>query len=382
MKYMKNYELIATTTFGLEAVVKRELIDLGFEVTRTENGKVTFLGDESGIIKANLYLRCADRVLLKVTEFKALTFDELFEKTKQIDWSYYIPKNGKFPVDGQSVKSQLASISDSQAIVKKAIVESLKNVYHQEWFSEDGAIFGIKVSILNDIATLTIDTSGVALHKRGYRINAVTAPLKETLAAALVLLSFWNKDRILIDPFTGSGTIPIEAAMIAKNIPPGLNRDFACKYWPIIPEELWRETKNEAYLKIDQDVKLNIKAFDISQENISAAIENADEAGVLENIKFEKMDFYEYLPEEDYSIMITNPPYGERLADTKEADKLYSIMGIKLSKLKTWSMYVITSDQFFEKKFQRKANRRRILFNGRIKTTYYQFHGQQPKKQG
>jgi len=378
---MKKYEMIATTTFGLEAIVKRELLGLGFEVTETENGKVTFLADVKGIVKANLWLRCADRVLLKVAEFKAITFDELFDKTSAIAWSEFIPKNGRFPVDGQSVKSTLFSISDSQAIVKKAIVENLKKKYNIAWFPENGPVFNVKVSILKDIATLTIDTSGVALHKRGYRQSAVIAPLKETLAAALVMLSFWNKDRILIDPFCGSGTIVIEAAMIARNIAPGLARDFAYKTWPLIDEEIWKEVTREAYSAIDHEAEINIFAYDILQENINAAIENADDAGVLDCITFEQKDFVDLMPEEDYSIMITNPPYGERLSEKEEVNQLYHLMGEKLSKLKTWSSYVITLEKNFEKIFGKKADRRRKLYNGRIETIYYQFYGSNPKKE-
>ncbi|MDD3712202.1 MAG: class I SAM-dependent RNA methyltransferase [Candidatus Izemoplasmatales bacterium] len=378
---MKIYELIATTTFGLEAIVKRELMDLGFEITETENGKVTFKSDVRGIAKANLWLRCADRVLLKVAQFKAITFDELFEKTKKIDWSEFIPKNGRFPVDGQSVKSTLFSISDSQAIVKKAIVENLKTKYKIEWFPEDGPVFNVKVSLLKDIATLTIDTSGNALHKRGYRQNAVIAPLKETLAAALVKLSFWNKDRVLIDPFCGSGTIAIEAALIGKNIAPGLYREFASMQWPLIESEIWNAAKREALTMIDNTSNIEIYGYDNVQENIDASIANADEAGVLDCIKFELQDFYDLNLKDDYSVIITNPPYGERLSELEEVKNLYKVFGQKLSKLETLSIYVITSDMEFEKIFGRIADRRRKLYNGRIETVYYQFHGKNPKKE-
>jgi putative N6-adenine-specific DNA methylase len=378
---MKIYELIATTTFGLEAIVKRELVDLGFEIIETENGKVTFKSDIRGIVKANLWLRCADRVLLKVAQFKAITFDELFEKTKKIDWSEFIPKNGRFPVDGQSVKSTLFSISDSQAIVKKAIVENLKTKYKLEWFPEDGPVFNVKVSLLKDIATLTIDTSGNALHKRGYRQNAVIAPLKETLAAALVKLSFWNKDRVLIDPFCGSGTIAIEAALIGKNIAPGLYREFASMSWPLIENEIWKEATREALTMIDNTSSIEIFGYDNVQENIDASIANAEEAGVLDCIKFELKDFYDLNLTDDYSVIITNPPYGERLSELEEVKNLYKVFGQKLSKLETLSIYVITSDMEFEKIFGRIADRRRKLYNGRIETVYYQFHGKNPKKE-
>lgn len=376
---MKKYEMIATTTFGLEAIVKRELMALDFEVTAVENGKVTFLADEAGIVKANLWLRCADRVLLKMAEFKAVTFDELFDQTKNLNWSDFLPKNAKFPVDGQSVKSTLFSISDSQAIVKKAIVENLKEKYKLDWFPENGPVFNVKVSILKDTATLTIDTSGVALHKRGYRQSAVTAPLKETLAAALVMLSFWNKDRVLIDPFCGSGTIPIEAAMIARNIAPGLARDFACKSWPLISEETWKSVTREAYQAIDHSLKLEIFAYDISEENIEAARENAEEAGVGDTIHFETKAFAKLNFLDNYAIVITNPPYGERLSEKDEVDKLYMNMGIKLNPRETLSVYVITSEEDFEKIYNRKADRKRKLYNGRIKVIYFQFYGPRPE---
>ncbi len=261
---MENIELIATATFGLEAVVKRELIALGFTVTKTENGKVTFLSDVAGIAKANLWLRTAVRVLLKVGEFKAFTFDELFDKTNALDWTKYIPVDGKFTVNGKSVKSKLFSISDCQRIVKKSIVENMKKKYKVDWLQETGADYTVLVSLLKDVATLTIDTSGTALHKRGYRVESVMAPIKETLAAGMVLLSYWSKDRILYDVFCGSGTIPIEAALIGRNIAPGLYRDFASKHWPIIGESIWKDEIKEALKAINQEIKLDIYASDIS----------------------------------------------------------------------------------------------------------------------
>ncbi|MBI9009707.1 MAG: class I SAM-dependent RNA methyltransferase [Tenericutes bacterium] len=377
---MKIFELIATTTFGLEAIVKRELIELGFEVKKTENGKVTFLSDAQGIAKANIWLRCADRVLLKVGEFKAMTFDELFNKNKNLDWSFFIPKDGKFNVNGKSVKSTLFSISDCQAIVKKSIAENLKEAYNVDWCPETGADYTVLVSVLKDIATLTIDTSGVALHKRGYRINAVTAPLKETLAAALVKLSFWNKDRVLYDTFCGSGTIPIEAAMIGRNIAPGITRDFSSKQWGIIPEAMWKEEVREAYKAIDLDSKIEIIAVDNDKESIEAARENADEAGVADCITFIHNDFKNIKYDNNYGVLISNPPYGERLSEKDEVTELYKEMGIVFNKLDTWSIYVITSYIGFEDVFNRKADRLRKLYNGRIETKYYQFYGTRPPK--
>ena len=316
------YELIATTTFGIEAVCKRELESLGFKVLKTENGKVTFLGDESGIARANLWLRTADRILLKVSEFKAVTFNELFDQVKAIDWDQYIPKDGEFVVNGKSVKSKLFSISDCQRLTKKAIVDKLMWKYKTDELTEDGEKFTILVALLKDIVTLTIDTSGDALHKRGYRIKTVEAPLKETLAATLVLLSFYNKDRILYDVFCGSGTIPIEAALIARNIAPGLNRDFASKHWSFISKDIWKEETRKAYQAIDFDSEITIFASDISDYNLKCAMENAEEAGVDDCITFSVSDFKNLELEDNFGILISNPPYGERLGDDPEVEKL------------------------------------------------------------
>ena len=375
---MENYELIATTTFGIEGVVKRELINLGYKIIKTENGKVTFLSDKTGIAKANLWLRSADRVLLKVGEFKAVTFDELFDKTKELNWDEFIPVDGKFTVNGKSVKSKLFSISDCQAIVKKSIVENLKKKHNVSWFPETGAIYTVLISILKDVATLTIDTSGVALHKRGYRIKTVEAPLKETLAATLIMLSYWNKDRILYDVFCGSGTIPIEAALIARNIAPGLSRDFASKHWPLIGEQIWKEETKKAYLAINHDTEIKIHASDISKKNLEAAIENAEEAGVDDCITFSNSDFRDINYKDDYGVIISNPPYGERLSEEQHVKKLYRDMGNIFNKLDTWSKYFFTSYDGFEEMYQKKADRQRKLYNGRIEARYYQYYGPRP----
>jgi len=372
---MGKYELIATSTFGIEAVVKRELIGLGFEVTKTENGKVTFLSDEAGIAKANLWLRSADRVLLKVGEFTAVTFDELFDQTNALDWDKIIPIDGKFTVNGKSVKSKLFSISDCQRIVKKSIAKNLQKAYNLDWLEETGAEYTVLISMLKDVATLTIDTSGTALHKRGYRVESVLAPIKETLAAAMILLSYWNKDRVLYDVFCGSGTIPIEAALIGKNIAPGLYRDFVSKEWEFIGKDVWKEETKNALLAIDQDVELKIVATDISQKAIDAAKANAEEAGVLDDITFVKQDFKFVNYAEDYGIIISNPPYGERIGEDLEIKKLYKDMGFRFSKLTTWSKYIITSFENFEDVYRHKADRQRKLYNGKIETRYYQYYG-------
>ncbi len=376
---MEQIELIATSTFGLESVVKRELQDLGYENTTVENGKVTFKGDEFSIPKANLWLRCADRVLLKMGEFKALSFEELFEKTKALPWEDWITKDGEFIVKGKSVKSKLYSVPDCQSIVKKAVVEKLKTKYNTEWFKETGPKFTIQVSILKDIATLTIDTSGEGLHKRGYRETAVKAPLKETLAAAMIKLSYWNKDRVLLDPFAGSGTIPIEAAMIGKNIAPGLNRSFASEEWPKIGKNLWKEAKVEALKAIKQNVELKIYASDINKGAIDVAKNNAFEAGVDDCIKFNVRGLKPIGLKDRFGVIICNPPYGERLGEKKEVEKLYRNMGKYFEELRTWSKYFITSNKNFEHIYGKKASRKRKLYNGRIEVNYYQYYGPRPK---
>jgi putative N6-adenine-specific DNA methylase len=377
---MADIELIATSTFGLEAVVKKELLNLGYSDLAVDNGKVTFKATEKDIPIANLWLRTADRVLLKMGEFKATSFEELFEKTKALPWDEWITEDGEFTVNGKSVDSKLYSISDCQAIVKKAVVEKLKTKYKTEWFKETGPKFTIEVSLLKDIATLTIDTSGQGLHKRGYRTRSVEAPLKETLAAGLVLLSYWNKDRLLVDPFCGSGTIPIEAAMIGKNIAPGLNRNFASEEWPRVKKEYWREARRQAWDLMLKDVKLKIIGSDIDDEAIKIAKENAYNIGLEEDILFIRKNFRNFEFKDDYGVIICNPPYGERIGERKEVMNLYKDMGKVFGKLSTYSIYVLTSNEDFEKLYGKKADKRRKLYNGRIKVNYYQYYGPKPKK--
>ncbi len=377
---MADIELIATSTFGLEAVVKKELLNLGYSDLAVDNGKVTFKATEKDIPIANLWLRTADRVLLKMGEFKATSFEELFEKTKALPWDEWITEDGEFTVNGKSVDSKLYSISDCQAIVKKAVVEKLKTKYKTEWFKETGPKFTIEVSLLKDIATLTIDTSGQGLHKRGYRTRSVEAPLKETLAAGLVLLSYWNKDRLLVDPFCGSGTIPIEAAMIGKNIAPGLNRNFASEEWPRVKKEYWREARRQAWDLMLKDVKLKIIGSDIDDEAIKIAKENAYNIGLEEDILFIRKNFRNFEFKDDYGVIICNPPYGERIGERKEVVALYKDMGKVFGKLFTYSIYVLTSNEDFERLYGKKADKRRKLYNGRIKVNYYQYYGPKPKK--
>ena len=375
---MARVELIATTAFGLEAVCKRELLNLGFTDIKVENGKLTFVAEEKDIPRVNLWLRTADRVLLKMGEFKALTFDELFEQTKALPWDEWIPEDGNFIVEGKSQDSKLFSISDSQRIVEKAIVEKLKTRYHVDWFEKTGAKFGAEVSLLKDMATLTIDTSGEALHKRGYRDRAGDAPIKETLAAAMILLSYWNKDRQLLDPFCGSGTIPIEAAMIGRNIAPGLDRNFASEEWPRINKEFWAEARKKAFEAIDNDCKLNILGCDIDKRSMLRARDNAANLGLYEDIQFFMKDMRDVDLKNEYGVVITNPPYGERIGEKEEIEELYRDFGKKFRELDTWSIYIITSDENFEKHYGKKADRKRKLYNGRIKADYYQFYGPKP----
>lgn len=377
---MEKIDLIATTTFGLEAVTKRELMNLGYNDLKVENGKVEFRGSLKDIARTNIWLRTADRVLLKMGEFKALSFEELFQNTKALPWEEWIPEDGNFVIEGKSVDSKLFSISDCQRIVEKAIVEKLKTKYNVEWFKKTGAKYTVEVSLLKDIATLTIDTSGEGLHKRGYRDRAGDAPIKETLAAAMILLSYWNKDRVLLDPLCGSGTIPIEAAMIGKNIAPGLDRKFAAEMWEKIDKEYWSEVRKDAFSAIDNNVKLHILGCDIDKRSILRARDNAANLGLEDDIAFFMKDMRDVDLNDEYGVVITNPPYGERIGEKEEVTKLYIDLGKKFRELKTWSVYVITSDEDFEKKYGKKADKKRKLFNGRIKVDYYQYYGPRPPK--
>lgn len=376
----KKLELIATSTFGLEAVVKREVQALGYDEVKVSDGKITYTADKEGIVRSNLWLRTADRVLLKMGEFKATTFTELFEQTKALPWEEWIEEDGKFTVTGRSVKSTLFSTPDCQAIVKKAVVEKLKTKYQTEWFKETGAEYTIKVSLLKDIATLTIDTTGAGLHKRGYRAQAMEAPLKETIASALIQLSYWRNNRILLDPFCGSGTIPIEAALIGKNIAPGLNRRFASEAWACIPQELWKRARIAAFQAIRQDEKLKIHASDIDPQAIELAKENALEAGVDDCIEFSVRPVSQVKPGTEYGVVICNPPYGNRIGEKEELAEIYHTLGRNFRIRRTWSVYVLTAEEQFEALYGQKADRKRKLFNGNIRVDYYQFYGQRPPK--
>ena len=380
---MEMMELIAPCHCGLEAVLKREILDLGYEISHVEDGKVTFLGDAEAIAYANVFLRTAERILLKVGSIHAESFDELFEKTKQLPWEDYIPKDGKFWITkANSIKSKLFSPSDIQSIMKKAIVERLKTKYQISWFEESGQEYPIRVSFMKDEAVIGIDTSGVSLHKRGYRKMTAKAPITETLAAALILLTPWKKDRILVDPFCGSGTFPIEAAMIAADMAPGMNRTFLSEGWTnLIPKKCWYDAADEARERLNTSVEVDIQGYDIDAEVIRAARENAKLAGVDHMIHFQKRAVSELSHPKKYGFIITNPPYGERIEEKKNLPQLYREIGESFARLDSWSEYIITSYEDAEKYIGKKADKNRKIYNGMIKTYFYQFLGPKPPKQ-
>lgn len=379
---MNQFEFIAPCHFGMEAVLKREILDLGYTIVQVDDGRVTFAGDESAFCRANIFLRTAERVLLKVAKFRAETFEELFEGTKAIPWENYIPVDGKFWVaKATSIKSKLFSPSDIQSIMKKAMVERLKGVYKVDWFEETGNQYPIRVTFLKDEITIGIDTSGESLHRRGYRKLTSKAPITETLAAALILLSPWNKDRILVDPFCGSGTIPIEAAMIGANIAPGMNRSFISENWTdIIPKKNWYEAIEEANDVIIRDAEMNIQGYDIDGEIIKAARENARLAEVEQYIHFQQRAVKDLSNPKKYGFVITNPPYGERLEEKEQMPALYREIGKAFNNLDSWSYFVITSYEDAQKYIGRKADKNRKIYNGMLKTYLYQFMGPRPPK--
>ena len=379
---MNTYELIAPCHFGLEAVLKKEIYDLGYEILSVEDGKVTFEGDAEAICRANINLRTAERVLLKVGQFKAVTFTELFDETKALAWEEFIPPDAKFWVTkANSVNSKLFSSSDIQSIVKKAMVERLKEKYKISWFKEEGEAFPLRVTIIKDIVTLAIDTTGASLHKRGYRPEAGKAPISECLAAALIKLTPWNKDRILVDPFCGSGTFPIEAAMIAAGIAPGLNRDFTAEKWEnIIPRKMWYEAVTEANDMVKLNIETDIQGYDLDADVVKIARSNAQNAGVDKLIHFQQRDVTKLSHPKKYGFIITNPPYGERLEEKESLPAIYSALGRQFALLDSWSAYVITSYSDAEKYFGRKADKNRKIYNGMLKTYFYSFLGPKPPK--
>lgn len=379
---MSKIELVAPCHFGLEAVLKKEILDLGYEIVRVEDGRVTFAGDEDAICRANIFLRTAERILLKVGQLHVVTFDELFEGIKALPWENYIPSDGKFWVaKASSVKSKLFSPSDIQSIVKKAIVERLKGVYSLQWFSETGAEYPIRISFMKDEAVVCLDTTGLSLHKRGYRTMVSKAPIKETLAAALLMLTPWHKDRILVDPFCGSGTFPIEAAMMAANIAPGMNRSFTAEKWTnFVGRKYWYGAIDEANDLVDDQIETDIQGYDIDGDIIKAARQNAREAGVDHLIHFQQRPLSELSHPKKYGFIVSNPPYGERLEEKSHLPALYTEIGDRFRELDSWSMYLITSYEDAEKYIGKKADKNRKIYNGMLKTYYYQFLGPKPPK--
>lgn len=380
---MEKMEWIAPCHFGLESVLKREIQNLGYEITQVEDGRVTFRGGMDAACRANIFLRTAERILLKAGCFTAVTFEELFQKTKEIPWERYIPENGKFWVTkAASVKSRLFSPSDIQSIMKKAMVERMKSRYYTQWFTEDGASYPVRVFLMKDVVTVGIDTTGVSLHKRGYRPAAGKAPIAENLAAALIMLTPWKKERILVDPFCGSGTIPIEAAMMAANIAPGMNREFTAEQWTnLIDRKYWYEAIDEAYDQMDINIETDIQGYDIDGDVLKTARRNAADAGVDHLIHFQRREVSQLSHPGKYGFIITNPPYGERLEEKAALPKLYREFGESFRKLDTWSAYMITSYEDAERYFGRKADKNRKLYNGMLRTYFYQFTGPRPPKQ-
>lgn len=380
----KVYELYAPCHFGMEAVLKREIIDIGYEISRVEDGRVYFMGDDEAIARCNLWLRTTERVMIKIAQFRATTYEELFQGTRAIRWQDYIPQNGKFWVTkATSISSKLFSPSDIQSVMKKAMVEKLKTVYRTDWFPEDGASYPLRVTINKDIVTIGLDTTGDSLHKRGYRTNTVKAPITETLAAALIMLTPWNGERILVDPFCGSGTFAIEAAMIAANMAPGLNREFLSQTWEnIVSKKCWYDAIDEANELVDLEVDTDIQGYDIDAFAVKAARANAENAGVENLIYFQERSVDKLSHPKKYGFIITNPPYGERLEEKENLPAIYQSLGKRFKALDDWSMYLITAWEDTEKAIGRKADKNRKIYNGMMKTYFYQFLGPKPPKRG
>lgn len=377
---MRRFELIAPCHFGMEAVLKREIDDLGYDITEVADGRVTFYGDEEALCRANIFLRTAERILIKIGSFHAETFEELFQGTRELPWEDYIPEDGKFWVaKAASVKSKLFSPSDIQSIMKKAMVERLGKVYGIQWFQENGESFPIRVFLMKDEVTVGLDSTGESLHKRGYRKLTAKAPIAENLAAALIRLTPWNGSRILVDPFCGSGTFPIEAAMMAANMAPGMNRSFTAENWNhIVGKKNWYDTLDEARELVDLSVETDIQGYDADEAMVAIARENAKLAGVEKLIHFQRRDVAQLSHPKKYGFIITNPPYGERLQEKEEMPALYRTIGERFRALDSWSMYLITAYDRAEQDIGRKADKNRKIYNGMMKTYYYQFIGPKP----
>lgn len=379
---MKKYRIILPCHFGLEAVLKREVYDLGYDIDKVEDGRVSFIGDADAVCRANIFLRTAERVLICVGSFRAVTYDELFESVKACPWEEFLPENARFWVTkASSVNSRLFSPSDIQSIVKKAMVERMKQHYDVQWFEENGADYPVRVFLNKDEVTVCLDTTGESLHKRGYRTKAGKAPISETLAAALIMLTPWKKDRVLIDPFCGSGTFAIEAAMMAAGIAPGAGRNFTAEMWTnFIDRQLWYDAVNEAEEMADTNIDTCIEGYDIDPEVIKVAKENAVRAGVEKLVRFRVRDVAALESDREYGFIITNPPYGERLEEKETLPAIYSAFGRCFAKMPTWSAYLITSYEDTERYVGRKADKNRKIYNGMIKTFYYQFQGPKPPR--
>ncbi|EFU78004.1 THUMP domain-containing class I SAM-dependent RNA methyltransferase [Lachnoanaerobaculum saburreum] len=378
----KIFELYAPCHFGLEAVLKKEVIDIGYDITKVEDGRVYFEGDDEAVARANMWLRTAERVLINIAQFKAISFSELFDRVADIPWEEYIPADGKFWVSkATSVKSKLFSPSDIQSIVKKAIVERLKRIYKKEWFEETGADYPLRVSINKDIVTIGLDTTGVSLHKRGYRTMTAKAPITETLAAALIMLTPWKKGRILVDPFCGSGTFVIEAAMIAANIAPGLRRGFLSGKWSnLIPKKVWDNTYEEAKEMVYIDTDTDIQGYDIDRNIVEAARSNAARAGVTDMLHLQCRDVSNLSHPKKYGFIITNPPYGERLEEKENLPAIYKSLGERYANLDSWSLYLITSYNDACKYIGKEPDKNRKIYNGMLQTRFYQYMGPRPPK--
>jgi putative N6-adenine-specific DNA methylase len=374
-----EYTIIATAAFGLESIVVRELKKLGYENLAVENGRISFTGDERDVARCNIWLRTADRVLIEVARFNTIDFEDLFQGTLKVPWENIVPNDGKMHITGKTVRSKLFSLSACQSVVKKAVIEAMKRKYGPSEFPETGPVYKIEVSLINDVASLTIDTTGPGLHKRGYRQDAGEAPLRETLAAGIVLLSGWKPDRVLADPLCGSGTIAIEAALIGKNIAPGLKRSFVSETWWQIPEPIWSSVREEAREQIN-DISFQILASDIDALVLRKARGNAERAGVSDLIAFQKLSVDEFRSRKNYGYIICNPPYGERLSETNEVEELYRTMGQTFSQLDTWSFFILTAHSGFQQSFGKKAMRNRKLYNGMIQCYLYEYFGPKPQK--
>ncbi len=379
---MRKFELIAPCHFGMEAVLKKEIVDLGYDVTEVSDGRITFFGDEEALCRANIFLRTAERILIKIGSFHAETYEELFQGTKALEWEEYLPANGKFWIaKAGSVKSRLFSPSDIQSVMKKAIVERLKGVFHTNWFEEDGESYPIRVFLLKDEVTIGLDSTGESLHKRGYRKLTAKAPIAENLAAALIMLTPWNKSRILVDPFCGSGTFPIEAAMMAANMAPGMKREFNAMNWEnVIGKRIWYDAFDEAEELVDLQIDTDIQGYDLDDRMVEIARENAKAAGVEKLIHFQKRGVSDLSHAKKYGFIITNPPYGERLEDKENLPSLYKTIGSRFTSLDSWSLYMITAYEQAERDIGRKADKNRKIYNGMMKTYYYQFLGPKPPK--